>query len=533
MPDHKLETPLPSRPIVLGFVWADCMDFRRMLGRMAMTAEQRTRLWEAALIVAGGLAVASSILMPQVALLAVITCATLWFLILVAKALQGRFEGIVVCWVAAFPLSYYLAFPSEHVAFPSEHAIVDLDRVVVLAAFLGSILSKPSAPFAVPKRMRRAGLLWTAFGVAACASIAKSPSFLNGARVAFDSVLLPLLLAWCVIAWFDVRRWLPAIHTAACISAIISATLAAAQIITGQSLLQAPGAAVYYYKEWIVRPSGPFVTNDALALIGGVSLFFLLFLRTTLGPRVSLARRTLHWIGVVAATGMALMPMFRSVALTLLLVLIIDTFWERGTTRRAWRGALIGALVGLVLLISIWAPELYRDRSSSENVDGRVAQLEQSYRVFVDHPLLGIGFLNFHNFVAGDPSYFASYRGVLAPDSPHNNLAQIVTETGILGFVPYLMTQLLLLGAMWQLRQFSSSGYLASKYFVYFFLTYWITGFAESSGYDGQLNLWYIFATAVVYKYVLTAPDFISPVEEQVPAGAWRAPAEAPMAFRQ
>jgi O-antigen ligase len=497
-----------------------------MLSRMAMRAEPRTRLWEAVLIVMGGLAVASSILMPQAALFAVITCAALWLLVLVAQALQGRFEGILVCWTAAFPLSYHLALPSF------SHAIVDLDRVVVLAAFVGMIFSKSSVPFAIPKRMRRAGLLWAAFGVVALASISRSPSFLNAARVGFDSVVLPLLLAWCVIARFDVRRWLPAIHTAACISSIISASVAAAQIITGEDFLRLPDTAVYHYERWIVRPSGPFESNDALALIGGVSLFFLLFLRTTLGPRVSLARKVLHWIGLLAATGMALMPMFRSVALTLLLVLIIDTFWERGTTRRAWRVGLICALVGLVLVISIWVPELYRDRSSADNVYGRVAQFEQSYQVFVDHPLLGVGFLNFHEFVAGNPSYFASYRGALAPDSPHDNLAQILTETGLLGIVPYVMTHLVLLGAMWQWRQFSSSGHLAWKYFVYFFLTYWIPGITQSSGF-GQLNLWYIFATAVLYKYVLTAPDFISPVEEQVPAGAWRAPAETPMAFHQ
>ncbi len=500
---------------------------RTSLGRIFIPAGRQTSLVEGLLVLAGAFTIAFFILVPKAGFLAIITCATLWFLLLVAKALQGRFEGIVVCWAAALPFSYHLP------TFPSERVIVDLDRVVVLASVLGLIFSKPGVPFVIPKRMRRAALLWTIFGVTACASIAKSANFLNSARVAFDSIFLPLLLGWCVIAWFDVRRWLPAIHTAVCISAIISATVAAAQIITGEPLLQFPGAAVYHYEGRIVRPSGPFVTNDILALIGGISLFFLLFVRKALGPRVSLARTALHCIGVLAATGMALMPMFRSAALTLLLVLIIDTFWERGTTRRAWRVALIGALVGLVLLISIWAPELYRDRSSSENVDGRVAQLEQSYQVFVDHPLLGIGYLNFHDFVVGNPSYFASYRGMRAPDSPHNNLAQILTETGILGFLPYVLTQLLLLGAMWQLRQFSRSGYLASKCFVYFFLTYWITGLAESSGYDGQLNLWYIFATAVVYKYVLTAPDFTAPVEEWVPARAWRAPAAAPMAFRQ
>lgn len=477
--------------------------------RISLPAGQQIGLLEALLVLAGAITIAFFILVPEAGLLAVVGCAALWFLVLVARALQGRFEGILVCWVAAFPLSYHLAFPSF------SHAIVDIDRVVIVAAFLGMILSKPSAPFAIPKKMRRAGFLWATFGVVALASISKSPNFLNGARVGFDSVILPLLLAWCVIARFDVRRWLPAIHTAACISAIISATVAAAQIITGEGLLRLPETAVYHYRGWIIRPSGLFETDDALALIGGVSLFFLLFLRKTLGPRVNLARKVFHWIGLLAATGMALMPMFRSVALTLLLVLIIDTFWERGTTRRAWRIALIGALVGLVLLISILAPELYQDRSSSTNVYGRVAQFKQSYEVFVNNPLLGVGFLNFHNLVEGNPSYFASYRGVLAPDSPHDQLAQILTETGILGFVPYVMAHVLLLVAMWPLRQFTSSGYQAWKYFVYLFLTYWIPGLTQSSGF-GQLNLWYVFVIAVLYKYVLMAPDFVSQGEVQV-----------------
>lgn len=480
-----------------------------MTSNIFIPAVQPPRLWEAVLVLVGAVGVAGLVLVPTTGLLALAGCAVLWFLVLVARALQGRFEGILVCWVAAFPLSYHLAFPTY------SHAIVDLDRVVILAAFLGLIFSKPSAPFAIPNRMRRAGLLWATFGVVALASILKSPSFLNVARVGFDSVVLPLLLAWCVIARFDVRRWLPAMHTAACISAIISATVAAAQIITGEALLRLPETAVYHYGGWIVRPSGPFESNDALALIGGVSLFFLLFLRKTLGPRVSLARKTLHWIGLLAATGMALMPMFRSVALTLLLVLIIDTFWERGTTRRARRVALIGALVGLVLLISILVPELYRDRSSTDNVYGRVAQFEQNYRVFVDHPLLGIGFLSFHELVVGNPRYFASYRGELAPESPHNQLAQILTETGILGFVPYVMAHVLLLVVMWQLRQTSFSGYLAWKYCVYLFLTYWVPGLTQSQGY-GQLNLWYVFAMAVLYRYVLTAPDSVSQGEVQV-----------------
>jgi O-antigen ligase len=232
----------------------------------------------------------------------------------------------------------------------------------------------------------------------------------------------------------------------------------------------------------------------------------------------------LHSIGLAAAIGMALMPLFRSVAITLLLVLIIDTFWEQRTAHRAWRVVLMLAFVGLIFIPKVFAPDMFEDRMSASNVHGRVAQFEQSLRVFVDHPLLGVGFWNFHEFVAGEPRYLASYEGVSSLDWPHNNLAQVLTETGILGFVPYVMAQVLLLRAMWQMRRLCSCGYFVWKYYVYVFLCFWITGLTESSAYS-PLNLWYIFVIAVFCKYVLTDPDLMRPAEGQVPDESFGAPA--------
>src|SRR5262249_34826149 len=162
---------------------------------------------------------------------------------------------------------------------------------------------------------------------------------------------LPALLAWCVIARFDVHHHVSTLHTAVCISSIISATIAAAEILMGQDLFAIGIPAAPYGS--LIRPNGPFESNDTLSLIGAVSLFFLLFLRSALGSGLGLRRRVLHACGLAAAIGMALMPLFRSVALTLLLVLIIDIFWERGMLRRAWRVALALAFVGTVLLAGL------------------------------------------------------------------------------------------------------------------------------------------------------------------------------------
>jgi O-antigen ligase len=104
-------------------------------------------------------------------------------------------------------------------------------------------------------------------------------------------------------------------------------------------------------------------------------------------------------------------------------------------------------------------------------------------------------------------------------DWPHDNLAEVLTETGILGFILYVVAQILLLKAMWRLRQSSISGRRVWKYCVYLFLTYWITGLTESAGY-GPLNLWYLFVVAVLFKFALTEPEPMEPSEEQVPSEA-------------
>jgi O-antigen ligase len=379
---------------------------------------------------------------------------------------------------------------------------------------MGLYFANPSTLAAVPRTLRQAGLALLVFAAVAGVSLRQSPNFLNGAQNLLEGFVLPAVLGWCVIAQVDVRRRLPTIHTAVCISSIICAAVAAAEIATGQDLLPFGSPATAY--GGIVRPNGPFESNDTLALVGAVSFFFLLFLRATLGSELSTGRRMFHAIGLAAALGMALMPMFRSVALTLLVVLIIDTFWEKRTTGRAWRVALILASVGLIFLVPVFAPDVFEDRSSGENAYARVAQYGQSFRVFVEHPVMGVGLMNFNRYVVGEPRYRAFYQGVSSVDWPHSNVSQVLTETGLLGFVPYVMAHVLLLRAMWRLRRSSYSGHLAWKYFLYLFLTYWITGLTESSGYS-PLNLVYVFAATVTYKYVMTEPGSMRPMEAQGP----------------
>jgi len=484
-----------------------------MIIRLSIPAEQWSRSLEALLILLGAIAVACLILIPQAGLLAIVGCAALGFVAIVNNVLRGRIDGLVSWWAALFPLTYFASFPREH-------PIVTPQRLVVLGAFMGLSFVKPSSLMAIPRALSRAGLVCLAFIAVAGITLAKSPEVLGPAHILFDGFLLPIMFGWYVIARFDARCQLSALHTAVCISSIICAAIAAAEIVTGEDLLPYEGAAMFF-TGGIPRPNGPFGSNDALALVGALSFFFLLFLRAAIGPNLSAGRRMLHSIGLAAAIGMALMPMFRSVVITLLLILIIDTFWEKRTTGRAWRVGLMLTFVGLVCMVSVFAPDMFEDRSSGQNVYGRMAQHEQSLRVFMDHPWLGVGFNNFNNVVTGESRYLATYQGVSSVDSPHSNLAAVLAETGILGFVPYVIMHVLLFCAIWQLRHLSGYGRLVVRYCVYMFLTYWITGLTESTGFNPFVNLWYVFLITTCYKYALTARF----AEPQVPEeGAFSEP---------
>jgi O-antigen ligase len=80
-----------------------------------------------------------------------------------------------------------------------------------------------------------------------------------------------------------------------------------------------------------------------------------------------------------------------------------------------------------------------------------------------------------------------------------------LAETGILGFIPYVTVQVLLVSAFWTLRKRDTrDSRLAWTFFLYIFLSYWINGMTLACGYDSDLNLWLVLAISVIYKYAIS-----------------------------
>jgi O-antigen ligase len=356
----------------------------------------------------------------------------------------------------------------------------------------------------LPEELRRSAVAWGCFLLVAFASIEKAKDALSSTRATFDGFLLPALLGWCVIRNFDVRRHLIALHAVVCTMVLYIAAIGAVEMLTGTDLLPLQEAGLYFAGP-ILRPNGPFSSLNSFALIGLISFCFLLFLRRAIDEQLAWWQRVLHAAGLASALAAALMPLFRSVGITLLVILLLDMYFNRRVGRMLAQLAVLTSVIVALAAFSAKLPDAFEDRSHGGNFYSRIAQQRQTFELFKMHPFTGLGIANFENVAEAQGQSVGFYKGFESGDSPHNNLGGILAETGLVGFLPYVASQVLLITAFSKLRRVetrhSRTVWIS---FLYVFLSYWVSGLSLTSGYYSDLNLWYMFVLMVIYKYAIT-----------------------------
>jgi O-antigen ligase len=315
-----------------------------------------------------------------------------------------------------------------------------------------------------------------------------------------------------------------------CAMTMYVAAIGVGEVIQQQDLLPLPDGDIYVagdsrghlpeggLSNFLVRPNGPFSTNNTFAMNGLISFFLLSFLRRSLKAQMPGWQLVLHRIAMAAALAQAMMPFFRSVMLALVAVLMVDTFYQKGW-RRALRVAAIVCLGSVFLLLRVTIPEAFEDRTDPENLYGRIAQQRQTLAMFLDHPWSGVGLNNFNDAAQRD-KYARAYQGVESVAYPHNNLGAVLAETGLAGFVPFVLSQIFFFAAFWRLpRDKSPEAKLAWKAFLFIFLCYWINGMSLTIAYFGDMNLWYMLVLSLLYKFSLTSsPGGVGELRHALPS---------------
>jgi len=441
-----------------------------------------------------------------VALLALAVCGIAAYIMY--SVAKGECDGILVAWVLLFPLGYYF------LSFPRDRPVLQFDRTIVLLLFGGIVAARRQRVRPIPEDIKQVALAWALFLAAALISFCRAANMLTAGRLVVDSFLCPAILGWYVVRQFRFAAYARHLHAAIAIISIYSAGIGIAEVVLQRDLLPFEASADYLAFDVndpadgvLLRANGPFGTNNSFALVGLISFFLLAFLWTVIRDEAGGTHRMLHVLGISAALLQSLLPLFRSILLTLVVVTVLDLFWSRGL-RRMIRLLALGLVFLMVVGLAALAPGVFRERSGSENIYGRLAQHQQTLRIVADHPVLGIGMTNFPRVVSIDPRYRAiSYEGFEAETTPHNNLGYLAVETGMVGALPYIVSQVLLCVAFWRLRKRGSRGRLVWRYFVFIFLSYWISGMTLSSGYFGDLNHWFVFALSLLYVFGAERPS--------------------------
>ena len=419
------------------------------------------------------------------------------------RSREALAEAVLLLWVLVFPLGYYF------LSFPRASPIFTFDRGLAVLLAIAICLHPRNKLTPLPVGFRRSAWAWAAFLAAGTVSMVHGQELHGPMRMLLEAFLFPAILGYYVIACFPVRRYVRVLHCTICVVALYSAAIGVAEVVLGTDLLPLPGAGEYLAGQQeglaLLRVNGPFLTNHSFGLIGLVTLCLLGFLQRSAGNSFPRWQRLLHGLGMTAALVQALLPLFRSIFITLAVIIFLRLFHSQSMRRRLAGVAALTALVAILLAARSLAPDLYEERvSSSDNVYGRIAQQGQNYRVFLEHPLIGVGLNNFNQVASRTPRVGVSYEGVQSLDYPHSNLGAVLAETGLLGFLSYLLSQIFLVLAFWKLREgCTPSGSIAWSFFLYIYLGYWITGLALTSGYYADLNLWFVFSIGLVYKYAI------------------------------
>ncbi|HEX8814534.1 MAG TPA: O-antigen ligase family protein [Terriglobales bacterium] len=415
--------------------------------------------------------------------------------------LRGYSAPILLAWVLLFPLGYHF------VAFPKDQAIITLDRILIGLLLFTTFLSKRTNSEPLSNDLRNAALWWILYVGWALIRVPGGKAPMSAIHIVIDALFLPAVLGWYTVRYFDVRRYLPILHALTCIASVYVAGIGFAEILLQDDLLPVTGGGIVNAGNmfiFLIRPNGPFGSDNSLAIFGTVSLVFLLFVKNVLGASMPRWQRALHRIGIAAALASVLLPLFRSAMISLAVMFVLDALFFQVGRRRQRRMMVVLAFGFLVLLVRLVLPVIYEERTDSYNLFGRVAAYKQTFALFADNPLTGVGLNNYID-AAQSTKYVTFYQDVISVDSPHSSVGEVLAETGLIGFVPWLLSQIFLVRCFWKLRQSKGpDGNTAWRWFLFAFLGYTINGLTLSIIYSMDVNYWYLFVLMLFYKFGIT-----------------------------
>lgn len=443
-------------------------------------------------------------------------------------------ESFVIIWFATAPLaSFYIRFPTDRSVITYNRVVFALLAVALIlkwrrvaasaqaagkpavesSAFSGGGATERRASFPVSKFE----IAWALLAVLALASaMAHSDNVAYATRMAADTFWLPLFAFHVARNHLDLRGRGNLLVLAGIALALFLFATGAFEFATGSDLLAYKGSEIV--REGERRVNGPFASDSSYAII---CLLLFLFLRAApklFRVRLDRAARLVYGCALAGAAAGALMPMFRAVAIALVVCWMVLWLTERRGRRPRGRFALarrirLDPLVVMVLVIMIalvgWTATMATSIAGSRLADprtayGRLATWKAAAEIALDNPIFGVGLGNY-------PEYYDRVRHeedepieevleTRASRDPHSNVLWIAAELGLIGIALYVAANVWLFLIGWRALKRAASGpqRTAAGCFLALVAGYWIPGLTLASGYYSDLNLCFFFLLGVL-----------------------------------
>ena len=410
-------------------------------------------------------------------------------------------DWLVLIWFAATPAaSYFLRFPAEK-------TIMSFDRAVFAVALLLLISARKRKSFYISKFE----ITWALLSVIALSSaIVKSANPGYALRIAVDSFWLPLIAFHLARYHIAIGREARALVLATIGLAVFLFLAGAYELRTGTDLFQYPGSQIV--REGERRVNGPFMSDSSYAIICLVLGVFLWMAPAIFRVRFDRSGRLIHLLAAVAVIVASLRPLFRAVALALLVCLgFVLSFAMRkeGSARQEGSALFLSStglaaiLLSLVLILAAFAMVAMTPSGQRlldpYNLIGRLPTWESAAKIALENPVSGVGLANYRDYF--HEKYFTgvemqeSVLQVRAADTPHSNPLWIASELGMVAFVLYLVANVYIfrMGYRAVKRDGGPDRRAAALCYLAIVTAYWIPGLSLSSGVYSDLNLYFFF----------------------------------------
>jgi O-antigen ligase/polysaccharide polymerase Wzy-like membrane protein len=441
-------------------------------------------------------------------------------------------ESLLILWFATTPLA------SFYIRFPQERSVVTFDRAVFGIVAL-MLLIKWRNVAIKPDGLQASGLLtvtrfevgWALLSIVALISaLVEANNFEYAAKIAFDSFCLPLLAFHVARHHFDARKRAGALALSMMWLAWVLFATGAFEFVTGVNLFPYKGSELL--REGERRVNGPFAADSSFAIVCLLIALFLLVTPRLLRLRFDTSGRLVYAGALAAGVAAALLPLFRSVALALIVCWAIieiglakhraaegktrdrenkDVFSGFASSVRTDSLTQLRLIVVSVIVVSVVIAQSLSGAARFEsrladprNAYGRLATWQAATEVTLDSPLFGVGLTNYRDYYnqkysrAGESE--ESFLDTRAAETPHSNPLWIAAELGLIGFVLYLAANIYILRMGYRALKSASDErqWAAAICYLALVLAYWIPGLTLSSGYYSDLNLYFFFMLGVL-----------------------------------